>query len=120
MLNEVGHGCDARNLETTATRESDGTFTLHTPNKDAVKYSHAPSDTMMIYSKRAFFPRFMPPSMPMAGIRRIAIVFARLIVESEDRGIRPFVVPINDGQEMCRGIQSRCVVMEEGECEQVG
>ena len=50
--------------------------------------------------------RFMPPSMPMAGVRRIAIVFARLVVDEEDRGVRPFIVPLNDGKEMNKGVQS--------------
>ncbi|KAJ5924135.1 acyl-CoA oxidase [Penicillium verhagenii] len=56
MLNEVGHGCDARNLETTSTWQSDGSFILHTPSSAAMK--------------------FMPPSMPIGDTRRIAIVFA--------------------------------------------
>ncbi|OQE88305.1 hypothetical protein PENNAL_c0017G11826 [Penicillium nalgiovense] len=50
---------------------------------------------------------FMPPSMPIAGTRRIAIVMACLIFEGENRGIRPFVVPINDGKQMCKGVHSR-------------
>ncbi|KAJ5757328.1 acyl-CoA oxidase [Penicillium nucicola] len=86
MLNEVGHGCDARNLETTATWRADGSFTLHTPNAGAMK--------------------FMPPSMPIPGVRRVGLVFARLLVKDEDRGVRGFLVPITDGQEMCKGVQS--------------
>ena len=38
MLNEVGHGCDSRNLETTATLQRDGSFILNTPTPEAVKY----------------------------------------------------------------------------------
>ena len=37
MLNEVDHGCDAKNLETTATLQSDGSFVLHTPTPGAAK-----------------------------------------------------------------------------------
>lgn len=48
----------------------------------------------------------MPPSMPIKGIRRVAIVCARLIVDEEDRGIRTFVVPINNGTEMNKGVHS--------------
>jgi hypothetical protein len=44
--------------------------------------------------------------MPVANTRRIALVFARPLVEGEDRGIRPFVVPINDAKEMFKGVQS--------------
>ncbi|OQE13097.1 hypothetical protein PENFLA_c054G09892 [Penicillium flavigenum] len=84
MLNEVDHGCDAKNLETTATLQSDGSFVLHSPAPGAAK--------------------FMPPSMPIAGIPRIAVVFARLIIENDDRGIRPFIVGLGDGKEMCKGI----------------
>lgn len=39
MLNEVGHGCDSRNLETTATLQRDGSFILNTPTPEAVKYA---------------------------------------------------------------------------------
>ncbi|KAH8669245.1 hypothetical protein BGZ61DRAFT_498083 [Ilyonectria robusta] len=37
MLTEVGHGLDARNLETRATLQPDGSFDLHTPNTAAAK-----------------------------------------------------------------------------------
>lgn len=37
MLTEVGHGLDAPNLETTATRLPNGEFDLHTPNERACK-----------------------------------------------------------------------------------
>ncbi|KAF4770912.1 hypothetical protein HAV15_012572 [Penicillium sp. str.  len=86
MLNEVDHGCDARSLETTATLQSDGSFVLHSPTPGAAK--------------------FMPPSMPIAGIPRIAIVFARLMVGDDDRGIRPFIVALGDGKKMCNGVTS--------------
>ncbi|KAJ5169359.1 uncharacterized protein N7500_002142 [Penicillium coprophilum] len=86
MLNEIDHGCDAKNLETTATLQSDGSFVLHSPTPGAAK--------------------FMPPSMPIAGIPRIAIVFARLMVGEDDRGIRPFIVALGDGKEMCKGVKS--------------
>lgn len=44
--------------------------------------------------------------MPVAGIPRIAVVMAKLVVEGEDRGIRPFLVALGDGKEMCRGVTS--------------
>ncbi|KZN85602.1 Peroxisomal acyl-coenzyme A oxidase [Penicillium chrysogenum] len=84
MLNEVDHGCDAKNLETTATLQSDGSFVLHSLTPGAAK--------------------FMPPSMPIAGMPRIALVFARLMIEGDDRGIRPFIVGLGDGKEMCTGV----------------
>ncbi|OQE96238.1 hypothetical protein PENNAL_c0001G08606 [Penicillium nalgiovense] len=84
MLNEVDHGCDAKNLETTATLQSDGSFVLHSPTPGAAK--------------------FMPPSMPIAGIPRIAVVFARFMIEGDDRGIRPFIVGLGDGKVMCKGV----------------
>lgn len=46
----------------------------------------------------------MPPTTPRGGLPVVAVVFARLIVEGEDRGVRPFLVPIGDGREMCKGI----------------
>lgn len=38
MLTEVGHGLDARNLETTATLLPDGSFELHSPSWAAAKF----------------------------------------------------------------------------------
>ncbi|CRK14774.1 hypothetical protein BN1708_011235 [Verticillium longisporum] len=37
MLTEVGHGLDARNIETVATLQDDGSFDLHTPHESAAK-----------------------------------------------------------------------------------
>ncbi|PYI11763.1 acyl-CoA dehydrogenase NM domain-like protein [Aspergillus sclerotiicarbonarius CBS 121057] len=86
MLTELDHGLDAKNLETTATRQPDGSFVLHTPRPGAAK--------------------FMPPTMPIVNVPRVGLVMARLIVDDEDRGIRAFVVPLNDGRTMCRGVTS--------------
>ncbi|RAL03940.1 acyl-CoA dehydrogenase NM domain-like protein [Aspergillus ibericus CBS 121593] len=86
MLTELDHGLDAKNLETTATRQSDGSFVLHTPRPGAAK--------------------FMPPTMPIVNVPRVGLVMARLIVDDEDRGLRAFVVPLNDGKTMCKGVTS--------------
>ena len=45
--------------------------------------------------------------MPVAGIPSIALVMAKLIVDGEDCGIRPVVVALGDGKEMCKGVSSR-------------
>lgn len=37
MLTEIAHGLDAKNLETTVTLQSDGSFILHTPRPEASK-----------------------------------------------------------------------------------
>ncbi|CAI7610691.1 unnamed protein product [Penicillium glandicola] len=89
MLTEVGHGLDAKNLETTATMLPSGEFDLHTPNPSAAK--------------------FMPPSSPVKGLPRLAIVFAQLIVSDENRGVRPFITWLSDGQEMCDGVTSQII-----------
>ncbi|KAK4129680.1 hypothetical protein N657DRAFT_90700 [Parathielavia appendiculata] len=94
MLTEVGHGLDARNLETTATLQPDGSFDLHTPNAAAAKA--------------------MPPTTPNAGIPRVAIVFARLKVSGEDHGVKPFVVWLCDANQMRRGITSRALPTRSG------
>ncbi|KID81999.1 Acyl-CoA oxidase/dehydrogenase, central domain protein [Metarhizium guizhouense ARSEF 977] len=94
MLTEVGHGLDARNLETTATLLPSGCFDLHSPSESAWKA--------------------MPPSTPLCGMPRVAIVFARLIVGHDDRGVKPFVVELNDSQQMCRGITSRALPVRPG------
>jgi acyl-CoA oxidase len=87
-MTEVGHGLDAMNLETTATLLPDGSFELNTPHELAAKY--------------------MPPTTP-AGLPCTAVVFARAIVQGEDRGIKPFLVALNDGINMCRGVESKYV-----------
>lgn len=94
LLTEIGHGLDARNLETTATLQPDGSFDLHTPNEAAAKA--------------------MPPTTPDGGIPRVAIVFARLIAHGEDYGVRPFLVWLCDSDHMCRGITSRALPMRPG------
>ena len=50
----------------------------------------------------------MPPSIP-CGIPLDGIVFARLVVEGEDRGVKPFAVPIHDGHSMYPGITAKFV-----------
>ncbi|KIJ34163.1 hypothetical protein M422DRAFT_182429 [Sphaerobolus stellatus SS14] len=90
-LSEVDHGLDAINMETTATLQPNGEFIIHTPHPGAAKY--------------------MPPTCPF-GLPCVAIVFARLIVAGEDRGIRGFVVKLHDGDEskMVLGITCKKVV----------
>lgn len=50
----------------------------------------------------------MPPSIP-CGIPSDGIVFARLLVDGEDRGVKPFLVPIHDGNSMHPGITAKRV-----------
>ncbi|KAF8159221.1 acyl-CoA dehydrogenase NM domain-like protein [Crassisporium funariophilum] len=92
MLTEVGHGLDVASLETTATQTFNGNFILNSPTPSASKY--------------------MPPTVP-AGSPMIAVVFARLIVKGEDWGVRPFLVPLNDGKEMCSGITAKLLPYRE-------
>lgn len=49
----------------------------------------------------------MPPTMPLAGLPRVAVVFAKLLVGEEDRGLRPFLVALGNGKEMCSGVSSK-------------
>ncbi len=94
MLTELGHGLDARNLETTATLLPNGAFDLHCPNEAAWKA--------------------MPPSIPLTGIPRIAVVFARLIVDTADHGLKPFIVRLSDSKGMLPGIVSRLLPTRPG------
>ncbi|KAL4882544.1 hypothetical protein BJY04DRAFT_36871 [Aspergillus karnatakaensis] len=87
LLTEVGHGLDARNLETTATLLPNGDFELHSPSLAAAKC--------------------MPPTTPRSGLPVIAVVIARVVVDGESRGVRPFLVPLGDGQEMCKGVTAK-------------
>jgi acyl-CoA oxidase len=48
----------------------------------------------------------MPASNPTFGVNKVAIVMARLIVKGEDRGMRPFLVPICNTREPFPGIIS--------------
>ncbi|RDA94672.1 hypothetical protein CP533_2471, partial [Ophiocordyceps camponoti-saundersi (nom. inval.)] len=94
MLTEVGQGLDARNIQTTATRNPDGSFDLHTPSREASK--------------------IMPPTTPLAGVARVAVVFAQLVVDGEARGVRPFIVKINGEKTMAAGVTSRLMTMRSG------
>ncbi|KAJ7347090.1 acyl-CoA dehydrogenase NM domain-like protein [Mycena albidolilacea] len=87
MLTEVGHGLDSQNIETTAELLPDGNFEIHTPNRRAAK--------------------FMPASIIAGGVPRIAVLMAQLIVRGQRCGIRPFVVPLNDGKIMHPGVSCR-------------
>ncbi|KAE8391919.1 acyl-CoA dehydrogenase NM domain-like protein [Aspergillus alliaceus] len=94
MLTEVGHGLDARNLETIATLLPDGSFDLHTPSTNAAK--------------------FATPNSPRKGFPRVALVFARLLVSTNDWGVKPFVVWLNDGKQMYEGITAKLLPRRAG------
>ncbi|KAF8576069.1 acyl-CoA dehydrogenase NM domain-like protein [Ramaria rubella] len=87
LLTEKGHGLDAPNLETTATLLPNDEFDLHTPHPRAAKY--------------------MPPTKPIPGFPRVAVVMARLMVKNCDYGVHGFIVDLNDGKAMAPGITSR-------------
>ncbi|EJD50431.1 hypothetical protein AURDEDRAFT_99960 [Auricularia subglabra TFB-10046 SS5] len=82
-LTELGHGLDIINMETTATLRDDGDFDLHTPSDAAAKY--------------------MPPTTPVDR-PCISVVFARVLANDTDCGIKPFLVNIHDGRDMCAGV----------------
>ncbi|KAF8148429.1 acyl-CoA dehydrogenase NM domain-like protein [Crassisporium funariophilum] len=92
MLTEVGHGLDVVNIETTATQLPTGEFILTSPTPGASKY--------------------MPPTVP-TGAPTIAVVFARLMVKGENWGVRPFLVPLNDGKQMCTGVTAKLLPYRE-------
>ncbi|VUC36573.1 unnamed protein product [Clonostachys rosea] len=94
MLTELDHGLDARNLETTATLQPDGSFELHTPHPGAAKS--------------------MPPNTTASGIPRTAVLYARLIVHQEDRGVRPFVVPLSEAGRLKPGVTSKVLPVRPG------
>ncbi|KAK0465878.1 uncharacterized protein EV420DRAFT_798851 [Desarmillaria tabescens] len=94
LLSEVGHDLDIANLRTTATLLPDGGFELHTASSLAAKY--------------------MPPTVPVLGKPAFGIVWAKLIVDGEITGIRPFLVKINDGKDMHKGILARVLPRRNG------
>lgn len=93
MLTEVGYGLDAHNLET-ATLLPDGYFSLHTPSLTTAKA--------------------MPPGTLQWGIPRIAIVFARLMVDHIDHGVKRFLVWLSDDKTMSTGVASRALPTRPG------
>jgi acyl-CoA oxidase len=95
MLTELGHGLDARNIETTATLSADGRyFDLHSPSPDAAKS--------------------MPPVTPLGGLPKVAVVFAQLIVDGVMQGVRTFVMHLTDGTHMCPGITTALLPQRPG------
>jgi alkylation response protein AidB-like acyl-CoA dehydrogenase len=94
MLTEIGHGLDARNIETTATLQPDGSFDLNTPTFTAAK--------------------IMPPTTLAAGVARVAVVFAQLVIDGERRGVRPFIVRINEVDSMCNGVSTKALPKRAG------
>ena len=74
-MTETHHGSNVKGLETTATyNNSNQTFTIHTPNKNAQKE----------YIGNA------------AVHGQMATVFAKLIIDNHDYGVNAFVVPLRD------------------------
>jgi len=95
MLTEVGHGLDARNIETTATLSPDGThFDLHTPSAAAAKS--------------------MPPATPLGGVPKVAVVFAQIVVDGKQQGVRGFVVHLTNGPSMCEGVTATLLPQRPG------
>lgn len=95
MLTELGHGLDARNIETTATLSHDGEhFDLHTPSPNAAKS--------------------MPPVTPLGAVAKVAVVFAQMIVNGTTHGVRTFIVRLTDGSRMCPGISSTLLPQRPG------
>lgn len=95
MLTEIGHGLDARSIETTATLSPDGkSFDLHTPSPNAAKS--------------------MPPVTPLGKTPKIAVVYAQLVVGGEVQGFRTFGVHLTDGKRMCPGISTKLLPQRPG------
>ncbi|KAF7585517.1 hypothetical protein BBP40_010743 [Aspergillus hancockii] len=94
LLTEVGHGLDARSLETIAVLFPNGDFDLHTPSSNAEKYT--------------------APNWLRKGFPRVGLVFARLLVSNDDWGMRPFVVWLNDSKQMCEGVTAKLLPRRAG------
>ena len=54
----------------------------------------------------------MPPTGPFGDMPRVAVVFAKLVVDSEHRGVRPFIVVLGDGKQMSKGVTARYVAFK--------
>ncbi|KAJ7929607.1 acyl-CoA dehydrogenase NM domain-like protein [Mycena leptocephala] len=86
-LTELGHGLDVINLETTATLLSSGEFEINTPHEGAANTG-----------RTAMF----------------AVVFARAFINEEDRGVKPFLIKLNDGKNMSPGIMCKLLPQRGG------
>lgn len=76
LATELGYGNNLVNLETVARFDPDtGEFVLHTPTGRARKFMAGTA---------------------LPGVSKLGVVLARLLVEDEDRGIFPFLVPLRD------------------------
>ncbi|KAF9016730.1 acyl-CoA oxidase [Hymenopellis radicata] len=82
LLTERGHGLDAFNIETTSTRQSDGSYILNTPREEA-------SNDYTIFQ-----------------VSKIALVMARLLENGQDLGCHYFIVPICNKKRMYQGVTS--------------
>lgn len=49
----------------------------------------------------------MPPTTPIPGYGKMAIVFAKLIIEGEAHGVHPFLVVTSTLGGMCKGVHSK-------------
>ncbi|PBK77598.1 hypothetical protein ARMSODRAFT_1079588 [Armillaria solidipes] len=52
--------------------------------------------------------RYMPPTVPKPCY---TVVWSQPVVDSEKRGIRPFVVQLNDGVHMCKGVTAKSIFL---------
>ncbi|KAJ7782643.1 hypothetical protein B0H16DRAFT_1402879 [Mycena metata] len=70
--------------------------------------SHSPPFRRFRHSYSKFEGgKFMPASIVAGGVPRIVVVMAQLIIKGQHCGIRPFVVPLNDGKGMHSGVSCR-------------
>ncbi|MEU6331565.1 acyl-CoA dehydrogenase [Streptomyces sp. NPDC047049] len=95
LATEVGHGCDAASLETTAHRNPDtGWFTLTTPGASAQK--------------------FMPNTSSIGG-PKVGVVAARLMADGIDHGPFLFVVPLTTADGPLPGVRIRPLPQRTGQ-----
>ncbi|PBK88156.1 hypothetical protein ARMGADRAFT_1120558 [Armillaria gallica] len=94
LLSEVGHSLGITNLCTTAMLLPGDGFELHTTSSLAAKY--------------------MPLIVPILRKPTFGIIWAKLIINGEITGIPPFLVKINDGKDMYKGISARVLPHHNG------
>jgi acyl-CoA oxidase len=85
MITEIGAGNSHAAPGTIATFDAGlGSFVLHTPHAGAQKF---------------------PPNVALAGIPRLAVVFAELRAGGQGHGLFPFLVPVADGTGPLPGVR---------------
>ncbi|KAF5368954.1 hypothetical protein D9758_003064 [Tetrapyrgos nigripes] len=115
-ITEVGHGLDVDNLETTATWVPTPTSGTTTSDPNGADFdAMVAKGHWLLHTPRPEAAKIMAVTAPFStGTPCVAVVFARMILGDEDKGVRPFVVDIHDGDNLYEGISVKLLPPQGG------